>query len=478
MMNYKPGIQSQLEMESLGKGSIHEFEDESLFPPKTDAQKTSSIEAVGECSFSGGSQACGDEVWRNIFYRSIKTVVFSTKLNLLMPFGPLAIFVSKLTGHNGWVFVLSLLGITPLAERLGYATEQLAFYTGATVGGLLNATFGNATELIISIYALKRGMLRVVQQSLLGSILSNMLLVLGCAFFSGGLVFQEKEQVFNKATAVVNSGLLLMAVMGLLFPAVLHYTHTEVHFGKSELALSRFSSCVMLLAYAAYLFFQLKSQHNQYVPLNEEEIQNEENADDDEAPEISKWESIIWLSIMTAWISIVSEYLVNAIEGASIAWNMPISFISVILLPIVGNAAEHASAIMFAMKDKLIPFCVVVGWIMGRPMDLNFQLFETATLFITVLVVAFLLQDGTSNYFKGLMLILCYLIVAASFFVHVDPSPAAEETQTKTPDEEWKMCLTPDAGKSYDGGSEEAMSLPGPPEWWIAVAKPPAGLLL
>ncbi|CAN6556205.1 hypothetical protein TB2_005653 [Malus domestica] len=450
MMNYKPGIQSQLEMESLGKGSIHEFEDESLFPPKTDAQKTSSIEAVGECSFSGGSQASGDEVWRNIFYRSIKTVVFSTKLNLLMPFGPLAIFVSKLTGHNGWVFVLSLLGITPLAERLGYATEQLAFYTGATVGGLLNATFGNATELIISIYALKRGMLRVVQQSLLGSILSNMLLVLGCAFFSGGLVFQEKEQVFNKATAVVNSGLLLMAVMGLLFPAVLHYTHTEVHFGKSELALSRFSSCVMLLAYAAYLFFQLKSQHNQYVPLNEEEIQNEENADDDEAPEISKWESIIWLSIMTAWISIVSEYLVNAIEGASIAWNMPISFISVILLPIVGNAAEHASAIMFAMKDKLdislgvaigsstqismfgIPFCVVVGWIMGRPMDLNFQLFETATLFITVLVVAFLLQDGTSNYFKGLMLILCYLIVAASFFVHVDPSPAAEETQTKT----------------------------------------------
>ncbi|PQQ15939.1 vacuolar cation/proton exchanger 5 [Prunus yedoensis var. nudiflora] len=366
-----------------------------------------------------------------------------------MPFGPLAIFVYKLTGHNGWVFFFSLLGITPLAERLGYATEQLAFYTGATVGGLLNATFGNATELIISIYALKRGMLRVVQQSLLGSILSNMLLVLGCAFFSGGLVFHEKEQVFNKATAVVNSGLLLMAVMGLLFPAVLHYTHTEVHFGKSELALSRFSSCIMLLAYATYLFFQLKSQKNLYVPLNEEVSQNEENSDDDEAPEISKWESIIWLSIMTAWISILSEYLVNAIEGASVAWNLPVAFISVILLPIVGNAAEHASAIMFAMKDKLdhslgvaigsstqismfgIPFCVVVGWIMGRPMDLNFQLFETATLFITVLVVAFMLQDGTSNYFKGLMLILCYLIVAASFFVHVDPSPA-DETQSKT----------------------------------------------
>ncbi|KAK9941111.1 hypothetical protein M0R45_017738 [Rubus argutus] len=430
-------------MESIDNGSI--------LSPETEAQKSQSIQAPGEGSFSGGLQASGDKMWRNVVYRSIRTVVFSNKLNMLMPFGPLAIFVHIFTGHNGWVFFLTLLGITPLAERLGYATEQLAFYTGPTVGGLLNATFGNATELIISIYALKHGMLRVVQQSLLGSILSNMLLVLGCAFFSGGLVFQEKEQVFNKATAVVNSGLLLMAVMGLLFPAVLHYTHTEVHFGKSELALSRFSSCIMLLAYATYLFFQLKSQKNLYVPLNEEGSQNEENSDvdDDESPEISKWESIVWLSIMTAWISFLSEYLVNAIEGASKTWKIPISFISVILLPIVGNAAEHASAIMFAMKDKLdislgvaigsstqismfgIPFCVVIGWIMGRPMDLNFQLFETATLFITVLVVAFLLQDGTSNYFKGLMLILCYLIVAASFFVHVDPS-SADEGELKT----------------------------------------------
>ncbi|XP_062016012.1 vacuolar cation/proton exchanger 5-like [Rosa rugosa] len=440
-MSYKLPV----EMESIDNESIHEFKDEILSIPEMKAQKSQPIQELGEGSFSGGLQAKGDKMWRNVVCRSIKTVVLSNKLNMLMPFGPLAIFVHIFTGHNGWVFFLTLLGITPLAERLGYATEQLAFYTGPTVGGLLNATFGNATELIISIYALKHGMLRVVQQSLLGSILSNMLLVLGCAFFSGGLVFQDKEQVFNKATAVVNSGLLLMAVMGLLFPAVLHYTHTEVHFGKSELALSRFSSCIMLLAYAIYLFFQLKSQKNLYVPLHEEGSQNEENADDDdETPEISKWESIIWLIIMTSWISFLSEYLVNAIKGASVAWKIPISFISVILLPIVGNAAEHASAIMFAMKDKLdislgvaigsstqismfgIPFCVVIGWIMGRPMDLNFQLFETATLFITVLVVAFLLQDGTSNYFKGLMLILCYLIVAASFFVHVDPSAADE----------------------------------------------------
>ncbi|KAF9587114.1 hypothetical protein IFM89_039674 [Coptis chinensis] len=390
---------------------------------------------------------------RNRAFMSLYIVLFKAKINVLLPFGPLAIVLHYITGKHGWVFFFSLLGITPLAERLGYATEQLAFYTGPTVGGLLNATFGNATEMIISLYALKHGMIRVIQQSLLGSILSNMLLVLGCAFFTGGIVHRNKVQVFDKyiaievefssrqAAAVVNSGLLLMAVMGLMFPAVLHFTHSEVHFGKSELSLSRFSSCIMLVAYASYLYFQLKSQPNLYrpAPVEEDGDHKEEDSDEEEIPEITQWEAIGWLAVLTLWISVISGYLVDAIQGASDSWNMPVAFISVILLPIVGNAAEHASAIMFAMKDKLditlgvaigsstqismfvIPFCVVVGWFMGKPMDLNFQLFETATLFITVLVVAFMLQEGTANYFKGLMLILCYLIVAASFFVHIDP---------------------------------------------------------
>ncbi|KAL1332662.1 hypothetical protein HN51_061442 [Arachis hypogaea] len=424
-------------MNSSNGRPTNKFEDQVPFSPEIAYhQPESTMAARG--SHPGESLTVRSETLGGIIYRSIRLVVFSNRLNLLMPFGPLAILVQKLTGHHGWVFGLSLLGIMPLAERLGYATEQLAFYTGDTVGGLLNATFGNATELIISLYALKSGLTRVVQLSLLGSILSNMLLVLGCAFLSGGIVFSKKEQVFNKAAATVNSGLLLMAVMGLLFPAVLHYTRTEVHFGKSELALSRFSSCVMLVAYAAYLFFQLRSQSGLYISANEEERETGDNSTDDESPEISKWESIIWLSVMTAWISILSEYLVGAIEGASNSWNIPVTFISVILLPLVGNAAEHASAIMFAMKDKLdislgvaigsstqismfvIPFCVVMGWIMGQPLDLNFQLFETAALFLTVIVVAFMLQEGTANYFKGVMLVLCYLIVAASFYVHVD----------------------------------------------------------
>ncbi|KAH1249994.1 Vacuolar cation/proton exchanger 2 [Glycine max] len=306
----------------------------------------------------------------------------------------------------------------------------------------------NATELIISIYALKSGMTCVVQLSLLGSILSNMLLVLGCAFLCGGIVNHEKEQVFNKAATSVNSRLLLMAVMGILFPAVLHYTHSEVHVGKSELSLSRFSSCIMLVAYVAYLFFQLKSQRNLYVSVNELSP----------AIVLKRFKQFILFFLHPC----LCAYLFEVIQGASMAWEIPVAFISVILLPLVGNATEHASAIMFAMKDKLdislgvaigsstqismfvasiiylycmdeiellyritvamIPFCVVIGWITGHPMDLNFQLFETAVLFLTVIVVAFMLQEGTANYFKGLMLILCYLIVATNFYVHVDSS--------------------------------------------------------
>uniref|UniRef100_A0A0D9YM33 Sodium/calcium exchanger membrane region domain-containing protein n=1 Tax=Oryza glumipatula TaxID=40148 RepID=A0A0D9YM33_9ORYZ len=311
----------------------------------------------------GGFQIYAGSVNWGVF-GSMKIVFLKSKLNVLIPCGFLAIFLNYMTQRYGWVFPLSMLGIIPLAERLGFATEQLALFTGPK-----------------------------------GSILSNLLLVLGSAFFSGGLACGKTMQTFSKADAVVNSGLLLMAVMGLLIPAALHYTHSEAQFGKSELALSRFSSCIMLVAYASYLYFQLSNNRRR----------NEANV------------------------------------GASKAWNIPVAFISVVLLPVVGNSAGHANAVMFAVKDKLdislgvaigssiqismfgIPFCVVMGWMMGKPMDLNFHLFETASLLTTVLVVAFLLQDGTSNCVKGLMLFLCYLIVAASFYVHADPNSKASE---------------------------------------------------
>ncbi|XP_020103864.1 vacuolar cation/proton exchanger 2-like isoform X3 [Ananas comosus] len=379
--------------------TVHELDGETIAGSPLSVRKMQTFEHVG--SLAAVAQTFAPRRTRSRLFMSIYIVIIQAKINVLLPFGPLAVMLRYLTGKHGWVFLFSLIGITPLAERLGYATEQLACYTGPTVGGLLNATFGNATEMIISIYALKNGMIRVVQQSLLGSILSNMLLVLGCAFFAGGMVHCDKDQVFNKASAVVNSGLLLMAVMGLMFPAVLHFTHSEVQYGKSEVALSRFSSCIMLVAYASYLYFQLKSHRSSYNPIVEEEGSNEGDSDEEEVPEITQLEAICWLAVLTIWISVLSGYLVDAIQDITLG-------------VAIGSSTQIS---MF-----VIPFCVVIGWMMGKRMDLNFQLFETATLFITVLVVAFMLQEGTANYFKGLMLILCYLIVAASFFVHIDPA--------------------------------------------------------
>ncbi|XP_058783492.1 vacuolar cation/proton exchanger 5-like [Vicia villosa] len=411
-----------------GRGVI-ELENAILLNPSLFPRKVASYEEDSPIDHECGKFS--PNIIRSKVLSSIKVVVLSTKINLLMPFGPMAILVDRLFHSHGWVFVFSLLGIIPLAERLGYTTEQLALFTGPAVGGLLYATFGNATELIISIHALKSGLIRLVQQSLLGSILSNLLL-------------QKLTLTYHQADTSVDFGLLLMAVMGLLFPAVLHATQTELEYGKSQLSLSRFTSCIMLVAYASYIVFQFKSQKNLELPVYEDKSFDEDASNDAEAPEISMWESMIWISILTGGISILSEYLVKTIEGASKEFQMPVSFLSVILLPVVGNAAEHVGSVMFAIKDKLdislavavgssiqismfmIPFCVVVGWIIGCPMDLNFLPFETTSLFMSVIIVAFMLQNGTSNYFKGIVLILCYLIVSASYFEHIDPMSVGE----------------------------------------------------
>ncbi|PNY15626.1 vacuolar cation/proton exchanger 5-like protein [Trifolium pratense] len=396
---------------SLEGRVVIELENASLLTPSSFPIKNVSFEADSPIDHECENFSLDVIKLRSKVLSSIKVVVLSTKINLLLPFGPMAILVDKLYHSHGWVFLFSLLGIIPLAERLGYTTEQLAFFTGPAVGGLLYATFGNATELIISIHALKSGLIRLVQQSLLGSILSNLLLVLGCAFFAGGLKLTLND---HQADAGVDFGLLLMAVMGLLFPAVLHATQTESEYGKSQLSLSRFTSCIMLVAYASYIVFQVKNLNNLQVPVDEDKSFNEDTSNDEEAPEISMWESMIWISILTGGISILSEYLVNTIEGASKEFEMPVSFLSVILLPVIGNAAEHVGAVMFAVKDKLdislgvavgssiqismfvIPFCVVAGWMIDCPMDLNFQPFETTSLFMSVIIVAFMLQVSNS----------------------------------------------------------------------------------
>ncbi|RDX60867.1 Vacuolar cation/proton exchanger 1, partial [Mucuna pruriens] len=351
------------------------------------------------------------------FMANLQEVLLGTKLVVLFPAVPLAVVANFCSFGRPWIFAFSLLGLAPLAE----------------LGGLLNATCGNATEMIIALLALHQNKVHVVKLSLLGSILSNLLLVLGSSLLCGGLANLKREQRYDRKQADVNSLLLLLGLLCHLLPLLFKYAlgGGDHSIATSTLQLSRASSVVMLLAYVAYIFFQLKTHRKLFDAQEEDE--------DEEKAVIGFWSAFTWLVGMTLVISVLSEYVVGTIEAASDSWGISVSFISIILLPIVGNAAEHAGSIIFAYKNKLdislsvamgsatqismfvVPLSVVVAWIMGIRMDLDFSLLETGCLAFTIIVTAFTLQDGTSHYMKGVVLTLCYIVIAACFFVLKTP---------------------------------------------------------
>ncbi|XP_010529893.1 PREDICTED: vacuolar cation/proton exchanger 3-like [Tarenaya hassleriana] len=372
------------------------------------------------------------------FLANLQEVILGTKLSVLFPAIPLAIIATSFGFSRPWIFVFSLLGLTPLAERVSFLTEQIAFYTGPTLGGLLNATCGNATELIIAVFALANRKIDVVKYSLLGSILSNLLLVLGTSLLCGGIANLRREQRFDRRQSDVNTLLLLMGLLCHLLPLLFTYvgggdSSSSSTISDATLSLSRASSIVMLIAYVIYIVFQLWTHRQLFESQEDDEY--DDDVTDDETPVIGFWSGFAWLAGMTVVIALLSEYVVATIEDASDSWGLSVSFISIILLPIVGNAAEHAGAIIFAFKNKLdislgvalgsstqislfvVPLCIVVAWILGIDMDLNFNILETGSLALAIIVTAFTLQDGTSHYMKGLVLLLCYLIIAACFFV-------------------------------------------------------------
>ncbi|XP_024967076.1 vacuolar cation/proton exchanger 3-like isoform X1 [Cynara cardunculus var. scolymus] len=381
------------------------------------------------------------------FLANLQEVILGTKLAILFIAIPLAIAAKYLGFARPWVFSLSLLGLMPLAERVSFLTEQLSYYTGATVGGLLNATCGNATELIIAIFALMENKVDVVKYSLLGSILSNLLLVLGTSLLCGGIANVSVEQKFDRKQADVNIALLLLGLLCHLLPLMYRYASLETPLATAAatLNLSRASCIVMLVAYLAYLVFQLFTHRHIFESQEDEDGMG---ASEEETPVIGFWSGLIWLIGMTAVISLLSEYLVDTIEEASTSWGISVSFISIILLPIVGNAAEHAGAVIFAFKNKLditlgvalgsatqisvfvVPMSVIVAWIVGIKMDLDFNLLETGSLALTIIATAFTLQDGTSHYLKGVVLLLCYFIIGASFFVSVSPIAPGDDVVT------------------------------------------------
>ncbi|KAE8692420.1 Vacuolar cation/proton exchanger 1 [Hibiscus syriacus] len=383
------------------------------------------------------------------FLANLQEVVLGTKLSVVLPVIPLA-FIARCYGFGrSWVFALSLLGVSALAERISFLTEQIAYFIGPTVGGLVNATCGNAPELIIAIFALRQNKLDMVKYSLLASVLSNMLLVLGTSLLCGGIANLRKGQKFNRRQAEVNCLLLLLALLCHSLPLLFRMGGGPAAVtAEPTLQLSRASSVVMLIAYLSYLVFQLFT-HRQFFEA-EEEQEDEEVGESEEAAVIGFWSAIIWLVGLTALVSLLSEYIVETIEDASNSWGISLSFNIMILLPVVGNAPEHAGAIIFAFKDKLdislgvalgsatqismfvVPLCVVAAWTMGINMDLNFNLLETGSLALSIGAVAFALQATTTTLHFRLILILLYCVIGACFFVSNTPLNLVNLTDSAT----------------------------------------------
>ena len=398
----------------------------------------------------------------------IREVLLSSWINILLIFSPIGIAVFYAEINPVAVFVINFIAIIPLAAMLSFATEEIARRTGDVIGGLLNASFGNAVELIVSIIALVKGQILIVQTSLIGSILSNLLLVMGMCFFFGGI--NRLEQSFNVTVAQTASSLLFLAVSALVIPTAFDEfakfpnepanVQSDPENPKPHIAqLSRGTAILLLLVYACYLFFQLKSHtkmfsepsakaanrnvgikfkkaivperfHRSSVatppPTTEEAQAEDDKKPEQEEPNLSLWVAVGTLAASTVLVALNAEYLVDSINAVTCqGGSVSKTFVGLILLPIVGNAAEHATAVTVAIKDKMdlaigvavgssmqiallvLPLVVVLGWIMGKDdMTLLFDGFQIAVLFVAVLLVNYLIQDGKSHWLEGVLLII------------------------------------------------------------------------
>jgi Ca2+:H+ antiporter len=335
-----------------------------------------------------------------------------------------------------WVFVASALAIVPLAGLLGRATESLAETLGPAAGGLLNATFGNATELIIGLVALSRGpaLYPLVQASLTGSIIGNLLLVLGLAILLGGL--RHRRQVFNRTAAGMGTTLLALASVGLLMPTVyaiaLHDPQLGADARGDVLALSQEIAVVLAVIYLLSLIFSLRTHRHLYSGPEQELLAPTGHT----RPEWSRGFALLMLVLSTAGVAGMSELLVGSVEPAAEALGLKRLFIGVIVVAVVGNAAEHSTAVLMALKDKMdLAFHIAVGsgiqmalfvapvlvfasllfW-PAQPMDLHFTLLETAAVVLSVGVLALVSHDGETHWMEGVLLLGVYVILAMAFY--------------------------------------------------------------
>jgi Ca2+:H+ antiporter len=352
--------------------------------------------------------------------KSIKPVHY-----LLIAF-PLAVAGSLLHWNPLLNFLVACVGLVPLAELIGEATEALAVVTGPKIGGLLNATLGNAAELIITIVAIRAGLLDLVKASITGSILGNLLLVMGASLLFGGL--RNGKQRFNREHAATNATLLVISVVALAVPSI--FNHTLAGEILPELTLESISigvAIVMISLYALGLLYSLRAAPSDPSALTH-------GHSPESAPHWSVRTSLIILAVVTAAVVWLSEILVHSVEPVTEAFGLSEFFLGIILIPIIGNVAEHLVAVEVAMKNQMelsleialgsslqialfvAPVLVFVSLLFGRYLNLIFNQFELLALIAAVVISALVASDGETNWLEGAQLLGVYLILAVAFF--------------------------------------------------------------
>jgi Ca2+:H+ antiporter len=362
-------------------------------------------------------------------------------LNWLLLACPIAFLIRYIPGwrNETFLFVVAGIAIIPMAALMGRATEQLSERAGAGVGGLLNATFGNAAELIIGLMALSKGLIGVVKASITGSIIGNLLLVLGVSMFAGGLRFSR--QTFNQTAARAFATSLGLAAIGLIIPTVFHRASDHqpaIWSPQMERNLSLAIATVLLLTYVLWLVFSLVSHKAVFSGPSATEIEKQET---NEATWSVATSSAV-LGLATILVAFMSEFLVGSVESAGQALGLTQVFVGVIIVAIIGNAAEHSNAVWFAVKNKMdlslgiaigsslqialfvTPMLLFASYLFGNPMNLEFSLPEIASISLAIWIVSQISGDGESNWLHGAQLISAYLIIAILFFCLPKPNDA------------------------------------------------------
>ena len=358
-----------------------------------------------------------------------------TKLNILLFALPITLYFNYVDQNHSMAFFSSLIAIMPLAFLMGRATEEIALRTTESLGGLLNATFGNAAELIIAVLLILEAsrvsdpetqsfFIQLVQASLIGSILGNLLLVMGLAFVWGGI--HHSEQKYSETQVSSNGSLLLLSMIVLVIPTVFHSSVGGEGGDSRLLDLSHIAAAILLLVYGLFLLFQFRTHVHLFAT----------DGSHHEEPEMTQRDSIILLVVATVLVSWMAEILVHSVEYAAEDFGLPHLFIGVILLPLFGNAAEHFTAVTVAGKDKMdlsfaismgsstqiavfiAPLMVIIAWAFGVPLTFEFGTLETVSAFLAVLIVNSIAADGKSNWLEGAMLLSSYGVLAAAFLFH------------------------------------------------------------